>query len=147
MKFIKLKNLFCLLAIPLIINSYTSTKANTLNINEVNQTKTEIFKDQYIIGPGDKLKLIIYNLPDLSREMIVLNDGSISIPYIGNINIAGMTLNECNKYLKDLLSKELLQPEAQIEIIEARPIRVSIIGEVNRPGIYTLTNKEFSEGV
>ena len=73
--------------------------------------------------------------------MKVLNDGTGSIPYIGNKNIA-MTLNECNQYLKDLLSKELLQPEAQIEIIEARPIRVSIIGEVNKPGIYTLTTKK-----
>ena len=50
MKFIKLKNLFCLLAIPLIINSYTSIKANTINVNQVNNSKTEFLKDQYIIG-------------------------------------------------------------------------------------------------
>ncbi len=93
----------------------------------------------YILGPGDLLALRLYDVEELSRDLKILNDGTASIPLIGNINISGLTLYQAEFKIKELLSKELLRPELELRLVKARPIRIIINGEVARPGIYNLT--------
>ena len=99
----------------------------------------------YLLGPGDVLELKLFDAPELSGEITILNDGSMSIPLVGHIVIEGLSLQQAAEQIKLLLSKELLRPELQLRILKQRPIRVSVLGAVEMPGLYTLTNRESTQ--
>ena len=93
---------------------------------------------EYTFGPGDKVKVNIYKMPGFGAEVIVLPDGTINLPRIGNVLIDDLTLNEVNKVLLDKYKAILKNPIIFIDIISFKPVRVSVAGEVNQPGNYAL---------
>ena len=68
----------------------------------------------------------------------ILSDGTATLLLIGVKNLKGLTINEATKYIEKLLSKELISPQVELNLLQTRPIIVSVIGEVYRPGIYKL---------
>ena len=98
--------------------------------------------DAYIIGPGDVLELKLFDAPELSGQLEVLNDGSVPLPLIGSVRLSGLTLQQATLWVKALIGQELLRPDLQLRVLRPRPIRVSLVGEVERPGIYSLTMSE-----
>lgn len=116
---------------------------NRINKQEFN--KEFIQEDFYILGQGDILKLNILGAPELSSEVAIINDGTISIPLLGNIKISDLTLESAKIKIEKLLTNELLQNDVQLLIVKTRPVKVAVIGEVARPGIYSLTDREVSE--
>ena len=137
--------LFLLLNI-LIINSanlvYSNTLEEDLKKNNINLTEKidefEIDKNLYFLGPGDELFINFLSNPDFSEDMKIISDGSISLPIIGTININGLSIDQATSKIQNQLAKELLRPEIQIILIKPRPINVAVIGEVKRPGFYSL---------
>lgn len=119
---------------------------NNLIEKNISQEKN-IFLEQsfYIIGPGDLLQLNLFDAPELSGELKVLNDGSVPFPLIGNQFISNMTLEQAKDFIQNKYRIQLLRPELQLTIKIPRPIRVSVVGEIERPGIYSLTNNNFSQ--
>ena len=101
--------------------------------------------DVYIIGPGDLLEFKLFDEPDLSGKLDVLSDGSVSLPLVGNVVLSGLTLQQASAWVRELLSDHLLQPEFQLRVLRPRPIRVSVVGAVERPGLYSLTTVEAAQ--
>ena len=99
---------------------------------------------RYLIGAGDVLELILFDVPELSGKITVLSDGSVSIPLVGNVRMNGLTLEQAAEKAEKLLAKQLLRPQLQLRVIEPRPIRVSVVGAVERPGLYSLSTSEVS---
>jgi polysaccharide export outer membrane protein len=99
-------------------------------------------EDVYIIGPGDILELKLFDASELSGQLEVLNDGSVPLPLVGSVNLRGLTLQQATLWIRGLMSKELLRPDLQLRVIKPRPIRVALVGQVERPGIYSLTPNE-----
>lgn len=102
-------------------------------------------EDIYIIGPGDVLDLKLFDAPELSGPLEVLNDGSVSLPLVGPVRLSGLTIHQASVWTRDLLSTELLRPELQLRVVAPRPIRVSVVGAVERPGLYSLSVSETSQ--
>lgn len=98
--------------------------------------------DAYIIGPGDVLEMNLFDAPELSGPLEVLNDGSVPLPLIGSVRLSGLTLQQATLWVQTLLGQQLLRPDLQLRVLRPRPIRVSLVGEVERPGIYSLTVSE-----
>ena len=98
--------------------------------------------DAYIIGPGDVLELKIFDAPELSGQLEVLNDGSVPLPLVGSVRLTGLTLQQATFWLQKLMGQQLLRPDLQLRVLRPRPIRVALVGEVERPGIYSLTVSE-----
>ena len=73
-----------------------------------------------------------------------MRDGNIQLPLLGTKNISGLTLETAKKKLTGFYKEELIRPEIDMSLIRARPIRISLIGEVQRPGSYTLDTGESS---
>ncbi len=114
-------------------------------IDEDKLTKTtEDYLDDnfYLIGPGDQLILNLFDLEEGNFNILVLNDGSGIFPLIGRQKLTGLTIEDASKLLKKEYAKELLRPELLLNIGKARPIRVSIVGEVQMPGIYTFSDSK-----
>ena len=98
--------------------------------------------DAYIIGPGDVLELKLFDAPDLSGKLEVLNDGSVPLPLIGSVRLSGLTLQQATLWVQTLMGQQLLRPDLQLRVSKPRPIRVSLVGQVERPGIYSLSLSE-----
>lgn len=101
--------------------------------------------DVYILGPGDSLNLRFLIETTLSSQIEILNDGTSSLPLLGSVRLSGLTLSQATLWLQSLYSRQLLRPEFQLSIIRARPLRVAIVGEVERQGVYTMTTTEASK--
>lgn len=98
----------------------------------------------YILGPGDVLELKLFDADELSGALSVLNDGTVSLPLVGSVRVVGLTLQQATFWFRSLLGQELLRPELQLQLKTPRPIRVALVGEVERPGLYSLTTTEAS---
>ncbi len=90
----------------------------------------------YHLGPGDQIRVITYDEPQLSTTFIVGSDGVIEFPLVGRINAVGMTPGGLAAVIAgDLQAGKLLSnPSVSVEVAQYRPI--SVLGEVNHPGQY-----------
>ncbi len=101
---------------------------------------TSLTEDRYILGPGDKIKINFLELKEYSGEYLIMSDGTLSLPIIGYVSAKYLTLEKLTKKLKNLYGKELIRPDFFISLIQRRPVFVSVLGEINRPGLYKLYN-------
>lgn len=102
--------------------------------------------DAYILGPGDQVELIILDpgAKSIGGSFDILNDGSASLALLGSVVLEGLTLNQATQWLRSLYKPYLVQPDLNLRLIRPRPLQVSVLGEVERPGIYSLTSAEVS---
>ncbi|MBL4901122.1 MAG: SLBB domain-containing protein [Desulfocapsa sp.] len=95
--------------------------------------------ENYIIGSGDVLQIDVYDHDDLKKTVRVSNNGSIVIPFIGQIQVDGMTIPEVTKKLTTLLGNGyIVNPQVNIFIEEFRSKKVIVLGQITRPGIVKL---------
>ena len=121
--------------IPINNSKASNSNNNTLKDFSINQSF-------YILGPGDKIEITFVGLPELSGIFDILSDGNIELPLIGTTNFKGLTLNTAKEKLIKIYETELISPQIYLNLSMARPLKVSIIGEVLRPGPYTLDLNE-----
>ena len=103
--------------------------------------KTELLnlqEDLYILDSGDTLSFSVIGVPELKTDLKILNDGNAIIPILGPIKLRGLTISGATKLLQYSLANEIIDPKVELFILQNRPIKISIIGEVARPGIYKL---------
>ena len=101
----------------------------------VSQEDAARFEQSYKLGPGDKLRVIVFQEPDLSGEFEVDSQGQVSLPLIKPIITAGMSLREFRTELeRRLKAGYLVNPRVSAEILNYRPFYIT--GEVGRPGEY-----------
>ncbi|WP_051229410.1 polysaccharide export protein EpsE [Paludibacterium yongneupense] len=95
---------------------------------------------EYHLGPGDDIKISIYDHPDLALETALSKDGSIAFPLIGEISLNGMSPSDAEKAIAARLSSGgfLLNPQVSILVSQFRSQRISVIGEFNHPGRFSL---------
>ena len=108
-------------------------------INQIPDIQTSL----YLLGPGDKLKINFFDVPELSDQFEILNDGTIQIPY-ASINVNNLTIEQSREKIRDSLKNELIRPDLELKLLEKRPVKISLIGELERPGLYTLSQNENS---
>jgi len=96
----------------------------------------------HTIGPRDKVSIRIYKSPELNTDCTVRHDGSINIPFLGNVVIEGMTEREAQNKIKNLLEDGyLVQAEVTLQITSFKSKTATVIGKVNSPGEIILTRK------
>ena len=103
--------------------------------------------DAYILGAGDTLDLRFLGLDSNSPfygTVDIVSDGSASLPLLGPVRLAGLTISQARLWLMAMYRRQLMRPELQIALLKPRPLRVAVVGEVARPGVYTLSTLEQS---
>ena len=93
----------------------------------------------YLLGPGDRLSLEFFNVPEYNSEEQILVDGSINLPLIGKVPIAGLTLETATQTIQNAYVDYLRTPLVTVDLVAPRPIQIGISGEVNRPGSYEIS--------
>jgi polysaccharide export outer membrane protein len=92
----------------------------------------------YRIGPEDVLQISVFSNEALSRTVPVRPDGMITLPLLNDVKAAGLTPMELRDILLKKLSEFVASPEIAVIVTEVRSFRISVIGEVMKPGRYDL---------
>jgi polysaccharide export outer membrane protein len=89
----------------------------------------------YRLGPGDRVRIVVYGEKDLSGEYSVDGSGMLSFPLIGQMSAAGLSADALARAIQSRLSPDYLRdPNVSAEILTYRPFY--IVGEVKTPGSY-----------
>ena len=94
----------------------------------------------YTLGPGDTIRIVVFQNPDLTLDTRVTESGSITYPLIGNVEVGGLTVNAAEKRIAKGLKDGGFVHKPQVNIIlnQVRGSQVSVLGQVNRPGRFPL---------
>ncbi|MBI3404786.1 MAG: polysaccharide biosynthesis/export family protein [Acidobacteria bacterium] len=92
------------------------------------------------IGAGDLLDVTLYGIPEFKSEVRVSSDGKISLPMIGNVDVDGLTVERAAASIEKRLKEKGLynDPHINIFVREYATQGISVLGEVQKPGIYPL---------
>jgi len=94
----------------------------------------------YVIGPGDELKITIWGNIEGQWTAIVDRDGNISLQKVGILGVTGLTFKELKDTLHKQLSKYYTNFEMNVSMGNLRTIRVYVVGNAERPGSYTISS-------
>ncbi len=92
----------------------------------------------YRLGPGDVLEVSVWGFPDLTRTVAVRPDGRVSLPLVGEVAAAGRTAEELQRELTRRFALYVRNPQVAVIVREFRKVRVSVLGQVGRPGTFEL---------
>jgi len=93
----------------------------------------------YMLDVGDVLEVQFVGPNEYEEELIINPDGSISLPDIGKLVIAGLSLNDASQFIKSKVNSVFIGTEAFISLTEVRDVNILVTGNAENPGIYTLT--------
>jgi polysaccharide export outer membrane protein len=94
----------------------------------------------YTLGAGDAIRIQVFQNPELTIDTRVSENGSITYPLVGSVEMGGLTIAEAEqKIANGLKIGDFVQrPQVNISLVQIRGNQVSVIGQVNRPGRFPL---------
>jgi polysaccharide export outer membrane protein len=105
----------------------------------VSETPAASFAEDYKLGVGDKIRVIVYNEEALSGEFEVNGAGKVSLPLVGEMVASGQTTEQIADALRNTLSQGYLRdPHVSVEVLTYRPY--FILGEIKTPAQYPYVN-------
>ncbi|MEO0826992.1 MAG: polysaccharide biosynthesis/export family protein [Cyanobacteria bacterium J06635_15] len=100
--------------------------------------------DVYRLGPGDGIFVSVQRFPDLSFQATLDLQGNVIIPIEGSVNLEGFTLAQAQAQIRQIYNQYVVDPEVDLTLTAQRPVEVTILGEVVRPGFYPLPAPQIS---
>ncbi len=96
--------------------------------------------DSFVIGNDDVLAINVWKEPDISRSIPVRSDGKISLPLVGEVQAAGRTPLKLEQDIADKLKNYIAEPQVTVIVQQINSQRFNILGMINKPGSYALSN-------
>ena len=112
---------------------FNTFQTSFMPINEPNPDSS------YTLDIGDVLQVQLVGQNEYIDDFSVNSDGSISLPDIGKITIAGLSLNDASQLIKSKINAAFIGTEAFINLSQIRDVNILVTGNAKNPGIYTLT--------
>ncbi|MEA5450706.1 polysaccharide biosynthesis/export family protein [Leptolyngbya sp. CCNP1308] len=100
--------------------------------------------DDYRLGPGDGIFVGVQRFPDLSFPATLDIQGNVVMPLAGTLNLTGLTLEETRETIFNLYNEYVVNPDVSVILTTQRPVEVTVVGEVPRPGLYPLQAPQLS---
>jgi polysaccharide export outer membrane protein len=91
------------------------------------------FQQVYVVGPGDQLDVSVANVPEVSRTSTVRPDGFISLPKVGDVHVAGLSVPEAREVIRARFAERLVDPDVSLNVANPRDATAFVLGEVGRP--------------
>ena len=110
---------------------------NTIPLTFAPVTDAPIPSD-YIIGPGDTINILFFGKKSYEISPQVTRDGNLNIPDLGPVSVAGLSFAELKENLLDRVAIQMIGVKASISLGELRSIRIFVLGDVYKPGSYTV---------
>lgn len=123
-------------AIPLLLAMWVGPA-----IGQTPNAKSSADPGNYLIGPEDVLSIVVWKNEALTRTIPVRPDGSISMPLLHDVKAAGLTPTQLRDSISKKLSEFIPSPEVSVIVTDVRSFKVSVMGEVSKPGRYELKSQ------
>jgi polysaccharide biosynthesis/export protein len=135
--------LLLLVAIPLLAQDQKAkigkaAVANPAKREEIKTNQLVTEDPAYVIGAQDVLDINVWKEPEITRTVPVRPDGKISLPLVKDIQAAGLTPTQLTMLIAERLQKYVADPQVTVVVREINSRRFYILGEVARPGAFTL---------
>ena len=136
--------LLCLAGIiPAVPLFPQSSQTPPLTLDKPSQYFDKIYRDfydSYRLGPADEIAIRVVGQPDYSFEKVKISPvGQIYHPLVGDMGIAGFTVDQLARKLTSDFSEYLINPKISVALLTAQSAKVGVVGEVVRPGIVVMT--------
>jgi len=82
----------------------------------------------YRIGPSDQLRIDVKNFEEISRDYVVLPDGSINLPFVGSIKVDGLSENQLLRRVRNKVSNYVIEPQVHAEVVNYSAQKVWLLG-------------------
>jgi polysaccharide biosynthesis/export protein len=94
-------------------------------------------RSTYLLGPDDQLEISGPELTDMSNKPVRIDgEGDVQVPLAGSVHVAGLTVQQTEQKLDEVLSKYIKHPQVVVNVAEVRSQPVSVLGAVNSPGVH-----------
>ncbi len=94
----------------------------------------------YVVGPGDELLIQVWGQVTFNNRFTVDRSGSIYIPQVGTVHVAGITFGQMQDYLKSQMGRVFRNFDLNVNMGQLRSIQVFVVGQARRPGSYTISS-------
>ena len=96
--------------------------------------------NEYRLGPGDVVRISVYNNPDLNTEAQITQQGRITFPLIGEVQIGGIEKGQAEQIIARRLAEGgfVVKPQVNVLVLGFKSQQISVLGQVNRPGKYPI---------
>ena len=112
---------------------FSTFQTSFMPINEPNPDSS------YTLDVGDILTIQLIGQKDSIEDFVISGDGSINIPDIGKLTLAGLSLDNASQLIKSRVSSSFIGIDSFISIAQIRDVNVLVAGNAENPGIYTLS--------
>ncbi|KAA3623394.1 MAG: hypothetical protein DWQ08_11660 [Proteobacteria bacterium] len=115
-------------------------RAKTESLNRQISTVSDRFasrarQSDYPLGAGDVIDIAVFQVDELNKTVRVNGRGTIILPLLGELEVAGLTAQEAEQLLVERLGEYLHDPQVSVFVSEYRSQEISVVGAVNDPGI------------
>jgi polysaccharide biosynthesis/export protein len=100
--------------------------------------------EAYRLGPGDSIFVNVLRFVDLSFQGTLDLQGNVIVPLVGALPLEGLTVAQAREQIRVALDRFVIDPQVDVILIAQRPVQVTILGEVVRPGLYPLQAPQLS---
>ena len=141
-----LGSIVAMMMAALLVGCGASSNLTTSSLGADASAPASSFRAQggsgYRIGPFDVLDITVFQVPELTKSVQVADIGTINLPLVGEVRVAGKTPNEVERDLTAKLGKEYLQnPQVSVYVKEYNSQSVTVSGAVKKPGVFPIRGK------
>jgi polysaccharide export outer membrane protein len=114
--------------------------AQSLRPDELPSTQRDQASRLIQLGPGDSVNIQVYGQPDMTTTVYISDDGTIPVPLAGPVQVAGLSPSEASQRIAKALvdGRYLVDPHVTLTVVLSRSQRVSVLGQVSKPGLYAI---------
>lgn len=117
------------------MNTVPESTQNAVSSQEVTDALAQVRSSQsYVLQPGDLVDIRVYMEDNMNRVLRISGNGTITFPLVGNIKIAGLSLEQAEQDLAQHLTAYLRQPQVSMLVKEYGNKTVYVLGQVSKPG-------------
>jgi protein involved in polysaccharide export with SLBB domain len=95
---------------------------------------------EYVIGPGDELRVQVWGQIDGNYRVVVDRTGSVYLRTVGSLRVAGLRYDQLENYFRSAINQYYKDFEISVSLGKLRSIQVIVVGQVKRPGTYTISS-------
>jgi protein involved in polysaccharide export with SLBB domain len=94
----------------------------------------------YVVGPGDELRIRIWGQVNLPANVLVDRSGEIYLPQVGQVHVAGLPFSQLDAHLREAVGRVYRNFDLTVDVGQIRAIQVYVSGAARRPGVYTVSS-------
>ena len=94
--------------------------------------------EDYVVGTGDRLQIYVFGSATFETPVQVDGKGEVAIPKVGLVKVGGMSLQKAKQALQRTVGAQFSKAQVEVTVIKLREVRISILGEVYKPGTYLI---------